>query len=239
MTLDKGRRSAYAAANWYVNLPEETRPEVRRKIPLAIKVGLSVFVAVLVPVYLHEYGPTNFLYFCDTALLLTLAGVWLENSLLISMCSVGILLPQALWLIEFVLKFFGVELTGLTAYMFDPKIPLFARFLSLYHGWLPLLLAWLLLRVGYDKRAFAAWSALAAGLVLISYFFLPPAGAHLANPNQPVNIDYVYGMNDRVPQQWMDQRLYIVVWIGVLCLLLFLPTHLLLSKIIRPDDRAR
>ena len=47
-------------------------------------------MAVLVPVYWYYYGPTNFLYFCDVALFLTLAGIWLESPLLISMCAVGI-----------------------------------------------------------------------------------------------------------------------------------------------------
>src|ERR1039458_8042640 len=45
-----------------------------RKIPLAAKVAGTAFLAVLVPVYLHTYGPTNFLWFCDAALILTVAG---------------------------------------------------------------------------------------------------------------------------------------------------------------------
>jgi hypothetical protein len=44
--------------------------------------------------------PTNFLYFCDIALFLTLAGLWLDSPLLISMCAVGILAPQALWVLD-------------------------------------------------------------------------------------------------------------------------------------------
>ena len=47
-------------------------------------------MAVLIPVYLYRYGPTNFLYFCDIALLLTLVGIWIDSPLLISMCAVGI-----------------------------------------------------------------------------------------------------------------------------------------------------
>ena len=46
----------------------------QHKIPLAAKVAGSAFLAVLVPVYWHTYGPTNFLWFCDAALLLTVAG---------------------------------------------------------------------------------------------------------------------------------------------------------------------
>src|SRR5271170_5444156 len=84
------------------------------KIPLAAKIAVTVFLAVLVPVYLHTYGPTNFLWFCDTALILTVAGMWLESSLLISMCAVGILLPQCLWLADFASNLLGFHFLNLT-----------------------------------------------------------------------------------------------------------------------------
>jgi hypothetical protein len=208
----------------------------KRRIPLAIKLIYTAFVAVMVPVYLRAYGPTNFLYFCDVAVFLTLAGMWLESALPISMSSVGILLPQTLWLLDFGGQLLGFHGLGMTAYMFDRNLPLFTRALSLYHGWLPLLLVWLLVRLGYDKRALPAWSAVATALVLISYFFLPPAGAHLPNPNTPVNIDYVYGFNDQAPQHWMNQNLYVVLWIAALCFLVFVPTHLVLRKVCRPAE---
>ena len=208
----------------------------KRRIPLAIKLIYTAFVAVMVPVYLRHYGPTNFLYFCDVAVFLTLAGIWLESALPISMSAVGILLPQTLWLLDFGGHLLGFHGLGMTAYMFDRNLPLFTRAISLYHGWLPLLLVWLLARLGYDKRALPAWSALATVLVLVSYFFLPPAGAHLPNPNAPVNIDYVYGFNDQAPQHWMNQNLYVVLWIAALCLLVFVPTHLVLRKVYRPAE---
>lgn len=189
------------------------------------------FLAVMVPIYLRAYGPTNFLWFCDAALILTVAGMWLESSLLISMCSVGILLPQCFWIADFGSNLLGFQLLGVTGYMFDHNLPLFTRGLSLFHGWLPILLAWLLGRVGYDKRALSAWTALAAGLVFVCYFFTPPAGAHLANPNVPININYVYGFNDRQPQTWMNQNLYVILWPAVLWLVAFLPTHLALRRI--------
>src|SRR5438309_1268317 len=97
------------------------------RVPLVVKLIYTAFVAVLVPAYLHAYGPTNFLYYCDVALLLTLAALWLENSLLASMCAVGILMPQSLWIADFLCELVGVHLTGLTAYMFSPKLTLFTR----------------------------------------------------------------------------------------------------------------
>jgi TRAP-type mannitol/chloroaromatic compound transport system permease small subunit len=122
--------------------------------------------------------------------------------------------------------------------MFRPTLTLFARGLSLFHGWLPILLVWLVCRLGYDRRAFRSWGLLATVLVLFSYLFLPPSGAVLANHNTPVNIDYVYGFDDKVPQQWMDQRLYVAFLIAALWLVVFLPTHLLMCKFVRPSNPA-
>lgn len=212
----------------------------RRRIPLAAKVTGTAFLAVLVPVYLHTYGPANFLWFCDAALILTVAGMWLESPLLISMCSVGILLPQCLWLADFGSGLAGFHLLGLTGYMFDPHLSIFTRGLSLFHGWLPVLLVWLLFRLGYDKRALFAWTVMAAGLVLVCYLFVPPAGTHLANPNIPINVNYVFGFNNEQPQHWINQNLYLVLFFGVLWLAAFLPTHLLLRRFFTtPPPAAR
>ena len=215
-----------------ISIAGEEQPAVRkRKIPLAAKVAVAIFLAVLVPVYLSTYGPTNFLWFCDAALVLTVVGMWLESPLLISMCAVGILLPQCLWLVDFGVNLLGFHFLNLTSYMFDPHLSHFTRGLSLFHGWLPLLLVWLLFRLGYDKRALPAWTVLVAALGFACYFFTPPAGAHLANANIPININYLYGFNDQQPQHWVNQNLYVVLWLGVLWLVAFLPTHLALRKI--------
>jgi hypothetical protein len=70
----------------------------RHKIPLAAKTAGAAFMAVLMPIYLNTYGITNFLWFCDAALVLTMVGMWLENSLLVSMSAAGILiLHSILW----------------------------------------------------------------------------------------------------------------------------------------------
>jgi hypothetical protein len=200
------------------------------KIPLAAKLAGTVFLAILVPVYLNTYGPTNFLWFCDAALILTVAGMWLESPLLISMCAVGILLPQCLWLVDFGVNLLGFHFLNLTGYMLDHRISVFTRGLSLFHGWLPLLLVWLLFRLGYDKRALPAWTVLAATLGFVCYFFTPPADAHLANANVPININYLYGFNDQQPQHWVNENLYVILWLGVLWLVAFFPTHMVLRK---------
>lgn len=103
------------------------------KIPLWFKLVYTAFSAVLIPNYLRDYGPTNFLYFCDVALLSTLVAIWIESALLISAPAVGILLPQVLWAIDFLTTAVGVPLTGMTAYMFNERLPLFTRGLPFFH----------------------------------------------------------------------------------------------------------
>jgi hypothetical protein len=145
----------------------------------------------------------------------------------------GILLPQALWMVDFLGGFVGLQATGMTAYMFSEDIPLFTRALSLFHFWLPLLLLWLLSRLGYDGRAFRRWTILAWALMLICYFLMPAPPAPADNPNLPVNINYVYGLNGEKPQQWMPPLAYLALLMVGLPICVFLPTHLIVAMVFR------
>ena len=91
----------------------------RAKLPIALKVAYSVFLAILVPYYWVAYMPWNFLFFCDIALLLTLAALWAESPFLASMSAVGITVPQLLWVADFLA---GGRLTAMTTYMFDSRL---------------------------------------------------------------------------------------------------------------------
>ena len=197
-------------------------------MPLWLKFAYTAFMIVLVPVYWHYYGPTNFLYFCDVALFLTLAGLWLDSPLLISMCAVGILAPQALWVLDFVLNIFGVSLIGMTDYMFKHENSLFLRGLSLFHGWLPFLLAYLVWQLGYDRRGFPAWTVLAWALhpdLLLLHAAAgsqrrPDAGQHQLRLGTERHRGADLGAR---PHVWLAGMM-----IGM-PLLLFWPVHILLS----------
>jgi hypothetical protein len=205
-----------------------TAPSPRR-LPLALKLAYSAFLAVLIPVYWYYYGPTNFLYFCDLALILTLVGIWTESALLVSMCAVGILAPQVIWVVDYVAGLFGLTLTGMTAYMFKAENSLFLRGLSLFHGWLPFLLVYLVWRLGYDRRAWAAWSVLAVVVLTICFTLMP---APMTDPGlMPVNINYVWGMSDTIAQSWMPAWAWFAGLLVGIPLLLCGTTHLLLRRI--------
>ncbi len=203
-----------------------------RRIPVWLKVLYTAFVCVLVPVYWRDYGPSNFLYFCDVAMFFALAAVWTEWPLLASMPAVGILAPQLLWMVDFLGECVGLSLMGMTAYMFEERIPFFTRCLSFFHFWLPILVVWLVWRLRYDSRAFRGWTVLAWGLMLICYFGLPAPPPPKTNPNLPVNINYVYGLSRERPQDWMPPLVYFGLMLVGLPLVIFLPTHLVLKKLL-------
>lgn len=204
------------------------------RVPLALKLVYTAYMAVFIPVYWHYYGPTNFLYFCDVALILTLFAIWPENALLISMCAVGIVVPQAVWVADLIANAAGFPLLGMTDYMFDGDRSLFLRMLSLFHGWLPFLLIFLVWRVGYDRRALPAWTVLAWGLLAVSFFLLPPP---TASPGLvPVNVNYVWGMSDHAAQTFVPAWVWLAGQFAGLPLIAYAPTHFVLARFM-PEAR--
>ena len=200
--------------------------------------AFTAFMAVLLPVYLQRYGPTNFLYFCDVSLLLAWLSLATRWRLPASMAAVGLLVPQALWTLDLLVRLAGFPLLGMTDYMFDDRSPLFLRLLSLFHVWLPILLLWLVSRLGYDPRALWLWTATATGLLLISYFLLPAPPAPAEDPGLPVNVNLVYGFSDRAPQTLMPPLAYLGLMIVAMPLLCYLPAHLLLRWMSLRSRRA-
>ena len=218
------------------NAKIEQRAKVSAILPADLPVGwhlvrgaYTLFCTVLVPVYLSSYGPTNFLYFCDEALLLTLIGLWTRHPLPISMAAVGIILPQIAWVIDFVATGFDHPGVGMTTYMFDSSKPLFLRALSSFHGWLPFLLAYLVVSMGYDRRALACWTALATTTIAICFFFMPPPSPTASMT--PVNIDYVWGLSDLAPQSFMPSWAWLLLLTLGMPVICSLPAHALLSRL--------
>ena len=211
----------------------------RGYIPLWIKLIYTAFVAVLVPLYWITYGPWNFLYFCDIALLATAVAIWIESPLLVSMQAVAILAPQMLWVADLLVRVVaGVEITGVTAYMLDAGIPLYLRSLSLFHGWLPFFLLWLLSRLGYDRRALAIQSATAIVVLLISYLLAPAPPPSASDPNRAVNINYVYGFTDKHPQTLMAPWLWVASVMALNIVVFYIPTHFVLRRVFAKARRS-
>jgi hypothetical protein len=191
--------------------------------PLVVKLIYSLFVGVLVPYYWSFYGPANFLWLCDIALLLTVVALWWESRFLASMQLVAVFLPSTIWLTDFLARLFtGYFLTRWTHYMFRPDIPLVIRILSLYHGWLPFLLLWMVWRRGYDHRSWIAQTVLTWIVLPICFFFTDPIRA----------LNGVFGPSGEHLQTWVAPGLWLLLMLAVYPICVYLPSHLIFRRIL-------
>ena len=200
-----------------------------RRIPLWLKLAYTAWVAVWAPVYLVHNGPDNFLWMCDVANLVMAVAIWRESPLLFSSQAAGVLLVQVIWAVDFLGRlFFGVHPVGGTEYMFNGAEALFPRLLSLFHLVMPPLLVWGLMRLGYDRRGWLLQTAIMWVVLPVTFLLTGP----------DVNINWVWGPFGKI-QHVMPPWLYLLVNMAAYPLLLFLPTHALLSRWLRDNPERR
>jgi hypothetical protein len=191
-------------------------------IPLPLKIGYTLFLCVLVPVYWVKWGAKNFLWFSDIALLTTGVALWLESSLLASMMTLAIALPELAWNADFFGRLLtGRQLLGLSGYMFDGGKPRFLRALSLFHVVLPIVLLWMVYRLGYDDRALLFQTIVALIVLPVTYSITDPVD----------NVNWVYGPGSK-PQTRMHPRAYLTLTMILFPLVFYLPTHLLIRTLL-------
>jgi hypothetical protein len=187
-----------------------------------IKILHTLFVLFLVPVYWYHYGPQNFLWFSDLALILSIVALWRESSLLASTQAVSVLMFEIIWSIDFLGGLFiGEALLGMSSYMFDPKYRLWLRMLSLFHLWLPWLLLWMVVRFGYDRRALSI-QMLVCWIVLVASYFI-------STPEE--NINWVFKLGSQPPP--VPRPVYLAIMMIAIPTLVYLPTHLVLMRFAR------
>lgn len=181
---------------------------------------------IWVPVYWIQIGPANFLWLCDVTNFVILVGLWAESALLLSAAACGAFLIQSIWCLDFFSRLiFGVHALSGTEYMFDPAEPLWLRSLSLFHVAVPILLIYCVKRLGYDRRAFAFQSALAAIVLPLSFL-----------PDKERNLNWVWKVFG-VEQTWMPPWAWLLVCLLAYPLLIFWPIHQLLTRVL-PEPAA-
>jgi len=178
------------------------------------------WLAVWIPVYWRVWGWQNFLHLCDVAVILSCAGFWFGNQLLISSQAVAALLPDCLWCLDAGWHVFtGHGLINGTEYLWDPNYALWVRLLSLYHVVLPCVLIPACLRMGYDRRALALQSGIAAVVVVLSRL-LDPAG----------NMNYAF-LGPIFHKAAGPPAMHVTLTIAFIVVILYWPTHALLRHI--------
>ena len=185
--------------------------------PVLRWVGL-LWTVVWLPAYIRFWGWANLLHLCDIAVILACAGLWWGSSLLISSQAVSSLAAGIFWSIDIAWRLLtGRFLVGGTEYMWDTRVPIWARLLSSFHIGLPLALLWAMRKIGYDRRALALQAAIAAGLFVASRFL--PSG---------FNMNYAY-QDPLFHRSWGPAPAHLAVMFFGAVALLYWPTHLFLS----------
>ncbi|MFP4333238.1 MAG: hypothetical protein ACLFQJ_08040 [Campylobacterales bacterium] len=192
------------------------------RIPLWIKVAYTILVCIIVPIYWHDLGWENFLWFSDIALITLVVALWVESRLLASIQAVSVLFLELAWTFDFVT---GGYIIGIAAYMFTDEFPIYIRIISAaFHLVLPPLLIYSLMRLGYDPRALPLQALIALVVLILTYW--------LSEPSE--NINWVYGLNK--PQETLPPMVYLgLLYIGFV-LVIYLPSHLLFRRLFTKQD---
>ena len=186
--------------------------------PLALKIAVTLYVAILVVVYARRWGWANFLWFSDLALIATVPALWLESPLLASLIALTIVLPDGLWIVSYLVQLAtGRRVIGLADYMFDASKPRWLRALSLFHLWLPPLALWMVWRLGYVHDALHPMLVFSWTVLVVCYAFTKPDD----------NVNWVYGFAGR-PQSKRHPLLQLALTMIAFAALVIVPTHVAL-----------
>lgn len=192
-------------------------------IPHWVKLAFSAMTVAVMVAYWFRYGPVNYLWFSNIALVGASAALWLESALLASTMAVLVVVPELVWAMALAIRLLtGWQLGGMLGYMFDRQRPLWLRLLSLYHLPLPVVLVWMVWVMGYDPRALPAAAAIAWIVLPLSWWLSPVER----------NINWTHGLFAEDPAKRpihpLLHLLFLMIGIPLLC---HLPAHLILGQL--------
>jgi hypothetical protein len=203
-----------------------TLASTQRKIPDRVRWLALAWLLVWIPVYWRAWGVGNFLHLCDVAVILTCIGLWTGDALLLSSQAVSSVVIDALWTLDVAAwLLFHRHFIGGTEYLFDATMPLWIRWLSLFHVVMPFILLWSLRRSGYDRRGFGLQAAIALPVVIASRFVTPDRNLNFAQ-----TAPFFHRQIGSAPVHLAIT--YFAVVAGI-----YLPTHLLFARLFPPPTR--
>ncbi len=191
---------------------------MKARVPLWLKVGWTLWLVVWAPLYWRQYGPANFLFFCDVGNILIGIALWLESPLIFSWAACGLLLFQSLYCIDLVgAALRGGHFLGATDYMFDPHLSLWIRLFSLFHVLTPPLLLWAVWRLGYDARGWKLQTLMMWIIIPVNHFWHPE-----------LDVNWARGLFFH-EQHMVSGSIYLFAYLLAVPLCIYFPSHLFLG----------
>ena len=206
------------------------RIDQQATFPLWLKIAVTLFYAYISRGTWQQYTAFNFLWFSHIGFAGAVLALWLESRLLASMMLLNTFVADGVgWTLDLLVALVsGRHPFGATAYMFDHRIPIMVRGLSLFHVVVPALLAWMVHELRYDRRALVAQTLLAWLVLLFCVSFTDPA----------LNINCVFGPGTQ-RQHFMLAWLYFLVLLIYVPLAFYLPIHLVLTRLLTWDRQVQ
>lgn len=191
-----------------------------------IKLKVILWAIILFLYSTINYGLVTNLWLCQFSLIITAVGLILNNPLLISISTISIFGIHLIWILDFLTVIFNLPGIKVTSFIFDSSTSTSNRILQMYHIWHPIILLFLTLKYGYDKRAFKYWGILCVTILFISFFIFN---------DRNLNVNFAYGFYN-----YNDRNLYsFVIYCIILLVFLSYPTHCYLSKLKHPKHLNR
>ncbi len=167
------------------------------------------------------------MFLCNLSAVLTAWALWRSHVLLLSSQAVGLPLISAVWTVDVLSRLLtGHHLIGGTQYMWDARLPLFTRLLSLYHVAIPLAQVAALRRTGYDRRGYALQCAIAL-LAVIAGRLCGPQG----------NINYAF-TDPILHRAWGGPITHVALMVAGLTLVVYPLMHGALARAFPPPPRV-
>jgi hypothetical protein len=141
-------------------------------VPFGVKLSYYAFIASIVPLYIKQYPLINFVNIGQLHILLALTSFLLDTRLFKYMSEFGIFIIQLFWCIDFICETLGIKFLGATTYMYNSEMPLYVRFLSIFHGWFMFFLLYLVKKADYEKRYLYSQLVLSNSIGLLSYYHI-------------------------------------------------------------------
>ncbi|MBN8526323.1 MAG: hypothetical protein J0M02_13395 [Planctomycetes bacterium] len=172
-------------------------------------------------------------WFCDLTLIATWFGLLLPSRRLLSATLPASLSINAMWTVDACTTLAGVPLSGLTAYVIDPAVPLYARIATWFHVVHPVALLLVVRRLGYHRQGLLLALAWMGGAL-----FVLRLAVQLGLLPEEVNPNFVRPLASWRLPGWLPAWTYNGLQFAVLAIGLLLPVHLLLLRL-WPQPLAR
>ena len=210
-------------------LADLRRVRERAIFPLWLKIVVTLGYLYISRGTWQQYSALNFLWFSHIGFAGAVLALWFESRLLASMMLLNTFVADGVgWTLDLLVALVsGRHPFGATAYMFDQRIPILVRCLSLFHVVVPALLVWMVYKLRYDRRALAAQTLFCWLVLLVCVLFTDPS----------LNINCVWGPGTQ-RQTLLPAWLYFVILMAYAPLAFYLGVNLLLRRVLKWDRQA-